>query len=356
MPKRENALDLLRIIAALLVIGAHVYTSAYHSYDSAGSIRIYYKIFRYTAEMAVPVFFMLSGAFVIASPKTADYKSFFKKTWRRLGIPTLVFTVFYFFERILFLNITDQLAGYDEVFKISVQAAVKETLIGKPEAHMWYMFTLIGIYLLCPFVALFKNAASDRDFKIFIWTVWIWGTLSNLTGASEYFWSLGFCVNMAGTFLLGYIAHEWGLKLKGTKKGWYLLFIAALLLALSLVFAFKFKDIDMLMGHTSPYNPVITLAAFFAVAAFSSFELKHEFGIISASTLWVYLLHPVFMNIVRFAEAMIFNIPFTKIGTDDLLVTPNVNYIIVTVLTFAFSCLLEKIINGKKYRKQQKEN
>ena len=343
MTKRENALDLLRILAALLVVGAHVYTSAYHSSNLSGAFRIYYRAFRYTAEMAVPVFFMLSGGFVIASPKTMDYKSFFKKTWKKLGIPTLIFTVFYFFERIFFLNITDELISYDEPFKTSVLVTLRDTLTGKPEAHMWYMYTLIGIYLLCPFIALFKNAASDRAFKIFIWTVWIWGTLSNLTGASKYFWSLGYCANMAGIFLLGYIAHEWGLKLKGTKKGWYLLILSAALLALSLIFALDFKDIDMLLGHSAPFNPIINLAAFFTVAAFSSFELKHEFGIVSASTLWVYLLHPVVMNIVLFAEEVILDMPFEEVGAADLLVIPNVNYVIVALLTFAAAIILEKI-------------
>ena len=358
MKNRENALDLLRIISAILVIGAHTYTVPYHTVSAAysesgviGASVLYYTAYRLLASTAVPVFFMLSGAFIVASGNAADFKSFYKKTWKRLGIPTIIFTVFYFFEHILVINVSGQLAGYENPFLTSIQYVLYKTAQGKPEDHLWYMFCLIGIYLICPFVALFKKAASDKAFKWFIWIVWIWGTVSNLVQGLEYSWSLGFCVNMLGIFLLGYIAHEWGLRLKSSHSrfaGGFLLIPGLFLVAIVILTDLYLHDVYTALGGTSSYNPLFPLAAFFFVAAFTSMDLKADFSRLSASTLWVYLLHPVIMNLVFIIESNILSIPFAELGADDLILLPNLDFVIITVVTFALSMLLERLLKHRR--------
>ena len=82
MNKRENALDIIRVISALLVVAVHVYTTPFHTamaeHKATGIMTgayIFYKIFRAIGELAIPIFLMLSGAFVFASDKTAEYKT-----------------------------------------------------------------------------------------------------------------------------------------------------------------------------------------------------------------------------------------------------------------------------------------
>ena len=358
MKNRENALDLLRILSAFLVIGTHVYTISYHAvsavYSETGVLSasvLYYKAFRLLAEAAVCVFFMLSGAFIVASRSTADFGSFYKKTWKRLGIPTILFSVFYFFEHIFVMNVSGQLAGYENPFSVSVQSVLLRTAQGKPEDHLWYMFCLIGIYLICPFVALFKNAASEKTFKRMIWIVYIWGTASNLVQNPEYYWSIGLCAGMLGIFLLGYLAHEWGLRLKASHSrfaGGFLLLPGLFIVGLALLTDLYLHKVFVALARTSPYNPFYPLAAFFFVAAFTSMDLKTDFGRLSAPTLWVYLLHPVIMNLVLIAESKLLSVSFWELGADDPVVLPNLNFVLITVLSFALSMLLERLLKRRR--------
>ena len=358
MKNRENALDLLRILSAVLVIGIHTYTVPYHTactaYGETGIITtsiLYYKAFRLLAETAVPVFFMLSGAFIVASRSTVDFGSFYKKMWKRLGIPTIIFSVFYFFEHILVLNISGQLAEYENPFPVSVLSVLSRTAQGKPEDHLWYMFCLIGIYLICPFVALFKNAVSEKTFKRMIWIVFIWGTASNLVQAPKYYWGLGYCANMLGIFLLGYIAHEWGLRLKESHSrfaGGLLLLPGLFIVTIALLTDLYLHDVFVALASTSPYNPFYPLAAFFFVAAFTSMDLKTDFGRLSAPTLWVYLLHPVIMNLVLIAESKLLSVSFLELGADDPVLLPNLNFVLITVLSFALSMLLERLLKRRR--------
>ena len=88
--KRENALDLLRIIAAFLVVQGHVYvnykafsaTSIYASEIAPNAIIVFILNFLRCQNWAVPAFFMVSGAFVLSSSKTGDFSSFYSKTWK----------------------------------------------------------------------------------------------------------------------------------------------------------------------------------------------------------------------------------------------------------------------------------
>ena len=87
MKTRENGLDLLKIIAAFMVASAHVMNNGLNALTAqytAGTLvkdftYYFYVIFRIFCTWSVPLFIMASGAFVLASPKTMDWKNFYKK-------------------------------------------------------------------------------------------------------------------------------------------------------------------------------------------------------------------------------------------------------------------------------------
>ena len=63
------------------------------------------------SKFAVPVFVVLSGAFLIANSKNENAKIFYKKNVNRILIPFLIFSVLYF----SFSMITSLLSG-DNIF------------------------------------------------------------------------------------------------------------------------------------------------------------------------------------------------------------------------------------------------
>lgn len=356
MNKRENALDILRVICAFLVVAVHVYTVPFHTstsdFNSTGIMTgayVFYTVFRTIGELAVPCFIMLSGAFVIASKNTADYKSFYKKTWNKLCIPTIIFTVIYFIEGGINLVVTGTVPKSD--FGMIVLYQLVATLYGTPESHMWYMFTLIGLYLICPCIVVYKLAIGEKAFRKTAFILWIWGTISNILVPAKYFWSLGFVVNMLGLFLLGYVAHEWGKSKRESGKGFQILCIGILVIAIFSLIRVYIPSVAKMIGGVEPFSPFVGVSAFFIVAAFSAFDFKKELGMLSASTFWVYLCHPLVMLCVFFTESKLLKIPYNEIGEKDKWIIPNISLVIILVLSFVVGCLIERIVNAKLYRK-----
>lgn len=99
---RTYALDNLRTYLTVLVIlhhavvpyggiGSWYYTSPYHKQSS--SIPLYYfNVINQTFFMAM--FFLLSGYFSSIAAKKRSRKKFLLEKWKRLGVPTLVYSVF----------------------------------------------------------------------------------------------------------------------------------------------------------------------------------------------------------------------------------------------------------------------
>ena len=74
MNKRDNNLDLLRIVAAIMVIVQHVLAIYIHRLDN--NLDGYYEtanIYFSMSVYAVPIFVMLSGAFLLSDPQNSNY-------------------------------------------------------------------------------------------------------------------------------------------------------------------------------------------------------------------------------------------------------------------------------------------
>ncbi len=100
---RERNYDLLRIVCTVAVITIHVsgvWLDAATDKEIFGDLYLngimtscFYHVL---SRFAVPCFIMLSGAFVLADERNQEYQYFYKKTFKNIGIPTLVFSIFYF--------------------------------------------------------------------------------------------------------------------------------------------------------------------------------------------------------------------------------------------------------------------
>lgn len=153
---RESNFDLLRILSAFAVIMLHV-SGGFLQIDEMKvptnchfPIILLYHIVRF----AVPCFFMLSGAFILAEERNADYKYFYKNSFKNIGITSAIFCVPY-----VIFGVAKLMAGVflfkkhgtDHVLP-GLISVFKNIVAGKPYYHLWYLFTLLGLYLAVPFV------------------------------------------------------------------------------------------------------------------------------------------------------------------------------------------------------------
>ena len=152
---RESNYDFLRILSAIAVILLHISGGYLQCEDAVPQNCTFPLMFlNHIVRFAVPCFLMLSGAFILADERNADYQYFYKKSFRNIGITSIVFCLLYIFYRIAKLmagvliahkhGLDHILPGLWEIFKSVIQ--------GDPYYHLWYLFALIGLYLAAPFV------------------------------------------------------------------------------------------------------------------------------------------------------------------------------------------------------------
>ncbi len=203
---RHVDINLIRTVAIIGVIllhaaGRYAVTSQDLSqmnplqFAGWGAVDFYQSI---AVIVGVPLFLMTTGALLLEPSKNESLKVFFKKRWARIGLPLVFWGAIYFVWDFL-------------VMKVPFTAeAIVQGILNGPYTQFWYMYVLIGLYLLTPILRVFIAHADEALVKYFL-LVWIVGvsvlpfiglfttfTLSNnvftLTGYLGYF--------VLGTYLL----------------------------------------------------------------------------------------------------------------------------------------------------------
>lgn len=153
---RESNYDLLRIISAFAVVMLHVSGGFLVCDEAAVPTNCSFPIMmlNHVVRFAVPCFFMLSGAFLLADKKNADYKFFYKKSIRNIGITGALFFLLYTMYRMakLVLSVFVLHTDSTDTFLDALFLIFKDLLEGRPWGHLWYLSVLTGLYLAVPFV------------------------------------------------------------------------------------------------------------------------------------------------------------------------------------------------------------
>jgi surface polysaccharide O-acyltransferase-like enzyme len=154
--------DVLRDLAIVMVVILH----------AAGSLALKYTSLDHGAWWAanlldsltrscVPLFFMVSGFFLLDSTKEEPLGIFFRKRVRKVVVPFLGWAAFY-----IVWNVT-----YHQQ-PITLPDAIKEILAGPVYFHLWFVYTLIGLYLAAPIMRLFVRHAT-RELALYFLGLWV---------------------------------------------------------------------------------------------------------------------------------------------------------------------------------------
>ncbi|MBQ7136478.1 MAG: acyltransferase family protein [Bacilli bacterium] len=135
MKKREVNYDLLRILAAFMVVFLHVAASKWEFLKPNDNRWIIMNIYDCFVRSAVPLFFMISGAFMLK--KETNFKKLYTKI--------LSLTIIYFVWSCLYAIDT---IGIYNLKNITIIDFLKTVLLSK--YHLWFIPPLIGLYILQP--------------------------------------------------------------------------------------------------------------------------------------------------------------------------------------------------------------
>ena len=297
---RESNYDLLRIICMTAVISAHVSDLYIKAVTNKELFGVFYTehigaicFYNVLPRFSVPCFVMLSGAFLLSEEKNAQYRYFYKKTFQSVGIPTILFSLFYF----LFATAEAALSVYSNGRdRIRLLAPVTGWLRGEPFYHLWYLYMMAGVYLLVPFLVRIKKEMGERRFCRTAWAFLIPASLSAWTCSYTLKWNLGLSFCYLGYFMTGYAIRKWAASHKSGGKGIVLTGLGVGLELATVFFRYLqagqgIADRDMEYLFTDPYFPLTTAASVLIFAGFSMMTLKRDYAKLSALTFLIYLFH-----------------------------------------------------------------
>ena len=230
--KKKSYLELIRIIAVLLVIFNH--TDGFVYYTVPGNIltHVYSLVLAIICRMAVPLFFMVSGALLLGKEESLS-ELFQKRIARMLIVLTVVSAFYYLFD--VGTGRIDHPGAGDFIYRL---------LTNGIRDSFWFLYAYVGVLLLLPF---FRKIAPFLDKKLILYLI----ALRVLTDLLVPALSLGVEVNVAFDFgfvgdyyyfmLLGYFLDKERQERTGKGK---LLFVWLLLIGLSGGLTYGIKGIS----------------------------------------------------------------------------------------------------------------
>lgn len=295
-PSRLGWSDLLRCLACAAVVILHC-AGATLAVDTPGTARFFlFNLLDSGVRWSVPVFIMLSGMFLLDPDRSFSWPS-----WRKriLRLALLALVAAYLFA----LWDTRQTHPGAEHLLEALILLVR----GELHYHLWFLPMLLGLYLLIPPMRALIRGASRRT----LWyVVGLWGVVTLCLGTLHRAFPGGplqAWLNMlnlqvagyAGYFLLGYLLKTCDLRPRAEKT---LYALGALGLIVTWggteLLSRRAGSFQLLFYSFLAPNVALTAAALFLLARRLDWGRGPVWAKLSRFTLWVYLLHPLALELL----------------------------------------------------------
>jgi surface polysaccharide O-acyltransferase-like enzyme len=347
---RSIYVDLLRIAATFGVIILHVSASKW--YDTPVKsfnwqiMNFYDGLVRWT----VPIFVMISGVFHLRSNRKESLLMEEIKTICKKSLRIICAVIFWGFV----YNGINMLGKYfikNESFTlfdiIKIPGAI---VLGPAWYHLWFLYMLIGLYLLTPIVRCFINNCKREHMEYFLVLFFIIGTcipFINIMlnqflifkGKTIYF-SVVELSGYIGYYIAGYYFANYKIGNK-TKISIYILAILSILFTIigtSIMSIYKNEPMGDLYGYLLPNTMFIAFGLFiffqenFHRRIFSQ-RLEKIIIKISKDTFGIYLIHALVIQI------------FGVIGLNTLIINPIISIPVISIMVMIISEMGTIIIN-----------
>lgn len=158
--RRIVSLDYLRILSCILVIGIHGIWLLSPG-DNAKSNLILYTVINHIVRLGLPLFFILSSV-TLAKPINIlnNLKEFYLKKFLSLYVPFFIWSVYYYERSNNLLNSISEIL-------FNIPKALYYSLTESQHYHMWYMYTLIGLILLEPYLKRLLDNLKIKNYSGF---------------------------------------------------------------------------------------------------------------------------------------------------------------------------------------------
>jgi surface polysaccharide O-acyltransferase-like enzyme len=307
-------IDYLRVVSTLAVVIIHVSAIGVMTLNIGGDDWIISNFYDSLSRFCVPVFFMISGALLL--DKDYELKEFFKKRITRIIPPLLFWSIAYF--------IYHQKKNIFENFEfVPFLEKLTRSLLYGSEYHLWFVYTLIGMYLCIPILSKWiKN--SSLLYVIYFLSIWFFSNLYRIPSIVIYLPKIDISnfSGYIGYMLLGYFL----IKRKFKYKYLYLvLFIASTAITFLGTHYFSLHK-GVFYEYFYDYMSINVVFAssflflFFKNSNYNSKSLNNIVSVISRYSFGIYLIHALVLELLdQLSVNMFITIPILSIPIVSIL-------------------------------------
>lgn len=156
-------------------------------------------------RVAVPLFLMTTGILLLDPSREITIRKFFLKRFPRILFPFLLWSL-------IFLTLQNfGVFNFDNA--ITTLGTNYTSIITTPAAyHLWFVYTLIGLYLLIPIIKPLTKFQAISELKYFSI---IWIIFHNIILIGSYFlnirihFDLGYFIGYSGFLTIGYLLYQY---------------------------------------------------------------------------------------------------------------------------------------------------
>jgi surface polysaccharide O-acyltransferase-like enzyme len=298
---RLNYADAMRACAIIMVVVLHMSaTVVVHIGQIATSDWWVANVFEAAARPAVPLFVMTSGLLLLDPARDGSISSFVLGRVRRVVLPFVGWALIYLGWRVTY---------HGE--HLSFGRAVHEVVSGHVYTHLWFVYMILGLYLLTPILRVYVRHASGANQRYF---VALWLLMSSLVPFLER-WSditVGLdrvvTVNFVGYFVLGHVLDGIVLTRPSRVATW-----AALAMALGVTAAGTgllsarppYSLDESLYDYFSPNVVIMSVAVFVLITSARPFPANAGTTLapgvrwLAGASFGIYLAHPIVQELFQ---------------------------------------------------------
>lgn len=166
--ERIYFLDYLRVVAAFMVILVHCiepfYLGGEGTYIASHSDAMWVTFINSLLRVAVPLFVMISSYLLVPIQGTTE--GFFRRRFTRVAIPFVVWSLLYAL-----------IPAYGSGGEVDIVANLKTLSLNflPLSGHLWFVYMLLGVYLVMPIISPWLERVSQRGEAIFL-GLWLFAT------------------------------------------------------------------------------------------------------------------------------------------------------------------------------------
>ncbi len=269
------------------VIVIHVAAQGFYSFSDYWTTCVFIDA---PTRMAVPIFFMLSGYFLLTGKTSLTLGQFLQHRLARILIPFAGILVIYLVVRHWTLS--------EWLLKIAS---------GKVNFHLWFMYALTGLYLSVP---LFEPLFATREGRRIAWyyvILWLASAVLYACAKQYYGWDIDPFKRFNCEYFFGYMGYFFlGALLRKVHVNVRLRVVAGMMYLVSsyliyyMTVHFSFETGKPQQLFLLPMSPLAVLQASSLLVAVKDIAFDSRIlSYVARHTYWMYLLHMLMLETIQ---------------------------------------------------------